>query len=67
MSINVATLIGHNTVRETAMGGDFDRATHARRNGEDEVAGETGDGRRRSWFVQRIDLSARGVFQDRMK
>lgn len=25
-SVNVATLIGHNTVREKAMGGDFDRA-----------------------------------------
>lgn len=25
-SVNVATLIGHNTVREEAMGGDFDRA-----------------------------------------
>lgn len=29
ISINAATLIGHNTVREKAMGGDFDRAPTA--------------------------------------
>ncbi len=29
VSINVATLIGHNTVREQAMGGSFDRAPTA--------------------------------------
>jgi N-acyl-D-amino-acid deacylase len=50
VAVNVATLVGHNTVREKAMGGSF---------------GRTGDeGRRRRTF-DRPDLSAWRFLQDR--
>ena len=65
VAVNVATLVGHNTVREKAMGGSFDRPPTPRGTGPDESAGRAGDEGRRGRAFHRPDLSARRVRQDR--